>query len=69
MRTMEETLNIEAEVMGILEKRKASVLEAGALGVALISAALEAIPDKKASQAFINSVTKVLEAIKTNHND
>lgn len=69
MRTMEETLNIEAEVMGILEKRKVSVLEAGALGVALISAALEVIPDKKASQAFINSVTKVLEAIKTNHND
>lgn len=69
MRTTEETLNIEAEVVEILEKRNVSVLEVGALGVSLISMALEAIPDKKASQAFINSIIKVVEAIKINHND
>lgn len=69
MRTMEETQNIEAEMMELLERRKISVMEAGALGVTLINAALEAIPDKKASQAFINSIIKVVEAIKINHND
>ena len=69
MRTMEETQNIEAEMMELLERRKISVMEAGALGVTLINAALEVIPDKKASQAFINSIIKVLEAIKINHND